>query len=175
VAESFPTGQGNLNSMRVKLPAARIFGAILAGSLGFSAAGCSLMAGDFAPRTANATAVSTVPAGTLETTPAVLVDGAAANVATVAPPRASSIDNLPPLPKEDGSPPNKLNPTDKARVIAELEALARGEIPTGNAAVVAKPECTVTSATTAASATRAGAQPAAAPAGCPTSKPALRP
>jgi hypothetical protein len=133
------------------------------------------MAGDFAPRTVSATAVSTAPTGTLEATPAVLVDGAAANVATVTPPRASAIDNLPPLPKDDGSTSAKLSPTEKARVIAELEALARGEIPTGNAAVIAKPECTVASATTTASATRAGAQPAAAPAGCPAPKPALRP
>jgi hypothetical protein len=156
--------------MPVKLPAGRIAGVILVGSLGFYAAGCSLMAGDFAPRSVGTTAVSTGPASaTLETKPAVLVDGAAANVATVTPPKSSAIDNLPQLPKGDGAASAKLSPTDKARVIAELEALARGEIPTAEAAVIAKPECTV------ASATAAGAQSAAAPAGCPTPKPALRP
>ena len=71
------------------------------------------MAGDFAPRTSSATAVSVAPAGTLETTPAVLVDGAAANVATVTPPRASSIDNLPPLPKDEGSASGKLSATER--------------------------------------------------------------
>ncbi len=153
--------------MPAKLPAARISGAILAGALALSSAGCSLMAGDFAPRgTVGTTIVSTNPVAGVETKPAVLTDNGAVagNVATVTPPRASSsIDNLPQLPKDDAaiSPASKLTATEKARVIAELEALARGEIPAGAAAASAtKPECAP------AANAKPGVQTAALPASC---------
>jgi hypothetical protein len=104
-------------------------------------------------------------------------------VATVTPPRTSNVDALPPLPKDTtaftGSTPSAINsktlsPEEKARVIAELEALARGETPAPTAVAVARPEC-VTPRPGEPPATAAAASAAAA-AGCvATPKPAIRP
>jgi hypothetical protein len=162
-----------------------MWGAVLAATLSFTAAGCSMLRGDFAPRTAP-TVVSTGPdtVAPLEVRPAVLVDGGGpSTVATVTPPRTSNVDALPPLPKDTtaftGSTPSAINsktlsPEEKARVIAELEALARGETPAPTAVAVARPEC-VTPRPGEPPATAAAASAAAA-AGCvATPKPAIRP
>jgi hypothetical protein len=148
--------------MPVALLVPRVFKAIAIASTCVWAAGCSLLANDFAPRTVGTTAANTAPgaASTIEAKPAVLVqEGTVATGATPAP------SSLALVPKDNAASTSKLSPEEKARVIAELEALARGETP----AAAVKPEC-------AAAAAKPGVTAAALPAGCATApKPAARP
>jgi hypothetical protein len=147
--------------MPVALLVPRVFKAIIIASACVGAAACSLLANDFAPRTVGTTAANTAPAAgsAIEAKPAVLVQEGS-GPATAAPAPSS----LALVPKDNaGSSTTRLSPDEKARVIAELEALARGQTP-----APAKPEC-------AAAAAKPGAT-AALPAGCtPAPKPAARP
>jgi len=149
-------------------------------ALCLSAAGCALTRGDFA--SSQATLSANVPVATtasVEVKPAVLVQNTTATkpVTTATATRATTLDSLPPLPKTDAAPTayapsaNKLlSPEEKARVVAELEALARGEPATPT--TVAKTDCKVTASA------KAGTAQAAGNAGCSIDKapkPATRP
>jgi hypothetical protein len=174
MAQSLPNDRSDLKTMPVALQVPRVFRAILIASACLAAAGCSLLAGDFAPRTAGTTATNTAPAAgsAIEAKPAVLVqEGTVQGGSTPAPQQNVNVDSLSLLPGDSAAPTSKLSPEEKARVIAELEALARGQAPAPQA-VSAKPEC----ATAAAAAAKPGAQPVALPPGCAASpKPSVRP
>jgi hypothetical protein len=156
--------------MRSNMYAVRSFGLILFAPLVLSATGCALYRGDFVQSTASLPASTAPAAGPLDIKPAVLVQqGTGPTVTTAQPQRSANLDTLPPLPKGDVAPPSStrvLSPEDKARVIAELEALARGD-----AATSAKPACALTGTE------KSGTPQAAAGAGtnCVTPKPAPRP
>jgi hypothetical protein len=168
--------------MPVDLRGIRPLRVILVAALGLGAAGCSLMNGDFAPRAAVPTAVATGPsdANPLEVRPAVLVqEGATAAVATGSAPRTANLEGLPPLPQDRTatatvpSSSQALSPDEKARVIAELEALARGEVPPPTPVAAAKADCAAAPVGQPPATIAAAATP---PAGCAaTPKPALRP
>jgi hypothetical protein len=159
--------------MRVDFHKTSALAAVLVAGLCLSAAGCSLI-NDFAPRGASAAATSPSTTGAVEVKPAVLVqDGTQPPVTSAAPQRTANIDDLPPLPKDSATaqPSSKLlSPEEKARVIAELEALARnpgGATPT----TTAKADCTATQTSGSATASQASGTSA-----CPNPpKPALRP
>jgi hypothetical protein len=159
--------------MPVAFQVPRVFRAILVASTCLAAAGCSLLAGDFAPRTVGTTAVNTAPtaASPIDVKPAVLVqEGTTATGTAAAPQRNTNVDSLSLLPKESAGSSSTLSPEEKARVIAELEALARGEVPAPQPVNVVKPECA------AAAAAKPGAPAVAMPPGCSAApKPAPRP
>jgi hypothetical protein len=156
--------------MRFNLFAVRNLGLILLVPVCLSATGCAMYRGDLVQRS-NTAAVATT--GAVEVTPAVLVQNGSgpAVVSAGQPQQTTNLDKLPPLPKGDVAPsePTKLlSAEEKARVIAELEALARQ--PAAATAPV-KTDCKV------ASTDKSGvAQSAAAATSCSSSpKPALRP
>lgn len=106
--------------------------------------------GDFVQSNNAAVGATNMPVATaaaVEIKPAVLVQETTASTSatSVPTPKNASLENLPPLPKGGGtvaaapsSPTKLLSPEEKARVVAELEALARGEPAIANA------DCTVT-------------------------------
>jgi hypothetical protein len=156
--------------MRVDFHATGALGAMLVAALCLSAAGCSLL-NDFAPRSSRSVA-ATDTTGSVQVKPAVLVqDGAGSSITTAGQTR-TSLDGVPPLPKDDSAPAQPasklLSPEEKAKVIAELEALA--SVPAGKPAA-SKADCAATSATTGQTGSTSGAAPA-----CPSPpKPAVHP
>ena len=157
--------------MRVDFHAAGPFAAMLVVSLSMSAAGCSLI-NDFAPHK-SAAVVNEVPApDSVQIKPAVLVqNGTLPNITTAAAPTSTNVDNLPPLPKDDVTPQTAsklLSPDEKARVIAELEALASS--PAGSQPPATKAACAATPSS------QTGAAQTAAAAACANQpKPTVRP
>ena len=146
-----------------------LIGACVA-ALCLSAAGCALTRGEFASSQASLPAnVPVATAGPVEVRPAVLVqDTTAKPVTTATAARSTNVDSLPPLPKGDtptayAPSSNKLlSPEEKARVVAELEALARGEPATPT--TVARTDCKVIASA------KPGTAQAAANAGCSIDK-----
>jgi hypothetical protein len=114
--------------------------AIVVALLCASAAGCALTRGDFVQRDSTPVAATTP----VEVRPAVLVqEGGPAAAATDQSIKAAAAANPPPTPKADATPKEAklLSPEEKARVVAELEALARGQ--TAGEAAAAKADCAV--------------------------------
>jgi hypothetical protein len=135
-----------------------------------------MMRGDFAPRS-TASVATEAAAGPLDIKPAVLVQqGNAPAVTSAAPQRSANLDALPPLPKggdvapAPAAPAKTLSADEKARVIAELEALARGDAPTATGATTGA-GCTLTPAQKSGTAQTV----AATNKGCPAAQPAPRP
>jgi hypothetical protein len=155
--------------MRFDLPMAGKCGALILAAFSLSVSGCAMMRGEFAPRSNSAVATPTAVGSPTNLKPAVLVqDGNGPSVTTVPQSRTIDPNTLPPLPKDGttiAQPPGKqMTPEEKARVVAELEALARGE-----------PAAT-TDTVTRACATNGSTNATAGTTVCDTSpKPALRP
>jgi hypothetical protein len=164
--------------MRADFWATGGFGAIVIAALCLSAGGCSLL-NDFGPRNASAVATS-APAttGSVDVKPAVLVqDGSQPPVTSAGPTRTANLDGVPPLPKDDATPTKPtsklLSPEEKARVIAELEALASAPAG-GQPTTSAKATCTTTTAAAGAAGGK-GSPASAAAAACPPAKSVAHP
>ena len=160
-----------LGTMRPEIHRSAAAGAIAIAVLSASLAGCALTRGDFVQRDTTPVA-STTP---LEVRPAVLVqEGGTATTGSGQAVKAAAA-NSPPPPRADSAPKQDaklLSPEEKARVVAELEALARGQTAgaTATAAVDAKADCAVI-----AYAKPPGAQSVDAATCAKTPKPAPRP
>jgi hypothetical protein len=124
--------------MNVPLRVRQLLIPATAAAIGLSLAGCALSTSELRDAAAAPQVLSnTSPASAVSATPAVLVEQAPAESSRA----VAKADALPPLPKgpmdprQTGSIPSGgqqpaaklMSPAEKARVIAELEALARGQ------------------------------------------------
>ena len=161
---------GRLGTMVLHDHRAGAISAIVVAVLCASAAGCALTRGDFVQRENTPVAATSA----LEVRPAVLVqEGAPAttNTATDQSVRAAAAANPPPSAKPDTAPKEAklLSPEEKARVVAELEALARGQTagqpadPKTDCAVIAYAKPSATQTVDAASCAKAAPKPALRP------------
>jgi|GraSoiStandDraft_28_1057319.scaffolds.fasta_scaffold535085_1 hypothetical protein len=115
--------------------------AVVVALLCASAAGCALTRGDFVQRD-NTPVASTAATSPLEVRPAVLVqEGVPATASTDQAVKAAAA-NPPPALRADTAPKETklLSPEEKAKVVAELEALARGQT-AGQSAADPKADC----------------------------------
>src|SRR4051794_1522875 len=158
-----------LGTMRLEIHRSVAARAIAVAVLCAFAAGCALTRSDFVQRDTTPVAATTP----LEVRPAVLVqEGGAATTGSDQAVKTAAANPSPP--KADSAPKQDtklLSPEEKARVVAELEALARGQIgSTATAAADAKADCAVI-----AYAKPPGAQSVDAATCAKTPKPAPRP
>jgi len=160
-----------LGTMRLEIHRSAATGVIAVAVLCASVAGCALTKGDFVQRDTTPVAATTP----LEVRPAVLVQEGGSTTTGSNQGVKTAAANPPTVAKAD-SPPKQdtklLSPEEKARVVAELEALARGQTAgaTATAAADAKADCAVI-----AYAKPPGAQSVDAAACAKTPKPAPRP